>query len=217
MTGEGPLPTDPDVISWKLLFNACLCHPSVMVRRSLLEELGSYAEWMPVGLDYELWTRAVQVSRLANLPETLLKLRRHEGAVTVSRRTEQIRLCGRAAASLHHALLGPEAEAQKSAFLVWMETKGIDRAAEETGVRDFAALHEYVRALHEACTRQLCSDGSNVRVRQHALVKLDALAEQVADQEGWAQGAVHKLRARGMAPGREIVPWGLQAIRRRIA
>ena len=217
VTGEWPLPTDPDVTSWKLLFNACLCHPSVMVRRSLLEELGGYAEWMPVGLDYELWTRAVQVSRLANLPETLLKLRRHEGAVTVSRRTEQIRLCGRAAVSLHRALLGSEAEAQKTAFLVWMETKGIDRAVEETGVRDFAALHEYVRALYKAWTRQLRSDGSNVRVRQHALVKLDALAEQVAEQEGWARGAVHKLRARGMAPGREIVPWGLRAIRRRIA
>ena len=33
------LPTDWDVATWRLLFNICFCHPTVMMRHSLLERL----------------------------------------------------------------------------------------------------------------------------------------------------------------------------------
>jgi hypothetical protein len=188
-----------------------------MARRTLLEELGGYAEWARYIEDYELWTRAARQSRLANMSDTLLKLRRHDGSVTVSKRKEQIRMSGRVAVNFHQMLLGPKANQQLSEFLVWMEAEGIDRAVEETGVRDLSAVHRYMQVLYEACTRQLCSEGPNVQVRQHALVKLDALADRIAEREGWMERMRHKARARGMAPGQEIVPWGLQAIRRRIA
>lgn len=77
-----------------------------MMRHTLLKELNGYAEWADLAEDYELWTRAAQKSRLVNLPYTLFKLRRHEGSVTVLRRTDQVQVCGKAAAYFHRSLLG---------------------------------------------------------------------------------------------------------------
>lgn len=215
--GKWPSSIDPDVITWNLLFGACLCHPTVMVRRTLLNELRGYAEWARFAEDYELWTRAVQRSQLANLPDTFLRRRRHEGSVTVARRTEQVCTCEEVATKFHQALLGRQVENRRAAFVVWMAAEGIDRAVEETGVQDFAAMHKYVRTLYGACARQLLSDGSNVRVRQQALPKLDAIAERIAEREGWRAGLRHKVWARCMAPRRETLPWAIQALRRRIA
>lgn len=217
VTGRGHRPTEPDVMAWKLLFNTCICHPSVMARRTLFEELGGYCEWAPVGQDYELFTRAVQVSELATVPDRLFKLRRHSGSVTVSKRKEQVRIAGKAAANLHRALLGSRADEQRSAFLVWMETEGIERALEETSIQDLDTIHGYVRALYRAYVRRLRSDGINVRVRGAALAKLDIIAEQIAGCKGRARGLLQKVRARCMPPANEILPWVVQAMRRRVA
>ena len=217
VNGEWPLPTDPDEIAWHLLFNNCLAHSSVMARRAILEELNGYAEWMPVAQDYELWTRVVNHWRITNLPVTLLKLRRHEGSVTVSGRIEQIRLCGKTAAEFHRTLLGRRAEKQVSAFLVWMDTKGIDRAVEETGIQDFPAVHSYLRELYGAFARRIIPESSSIGVRQHSLAKLDKVAKHISKHKGWAHGLYHKVRARFMAPVHEILPWGLQVMRRRIS
>jgi glycosyltransferase involved in cell wall biosynthesis len=159
-------PTDPDLISWKLLFNTCLCNPSTMIRRNLFDKVGDYACWAWPSEDYEWWTRACRVSRLTNLPSTLLKLRRHEGSVSVSERRKQIRKCAKAASNFHRALLGKEAENQMSAFLVWMSIEGIDQAIEETDIQDLSAAHEYLRALHRTHVRNVLSGGRNVVARQ---------------------------------------------------
>ncbi|WP_157942209.1 glycosyltransferase [Salinibacter altiplanensis] len=215
--GSWSPPTEPEIVSWKLLFNTCLCHPSVVIRQSLLEALGGYAEWAKHAEDYELWTRAVQVSQLSNIPDTLLKLRRHDGSVTVSKRTEQIRLCEKVAGNLHRVLLREKARKWISEFLVWMEVEGVDRAAAETSIQDLACVHEYLRAIYEACVRRLLPKTGSIRVRQHALVKLDQIAARIAKREGWVEGMRHKVRARGMAPVREIFPWALQAVGRRLS
>ena len=216
VTGHWPLPTNPEVIAGRLLFNNCLCHPSIVARRTLLRELGGYAEWAKYAEDYELWTRAVKTSRIKNVCETLLKLRRHEGSVTVSKRVEQIRMCGQVAFKLHQDLLGSAANQQHSKFLVWMETKGIEKAVEETGVQDFVAVHEYLRVLYRAYAHQLRWEESNVRVRQLTLPKLDAIAERITEQRGWEQKVFYKVRARCMYPVGEVFPWIVRAVRQRI-
>jgi hypothetical protein len=67
-----------------LCFNNSLGHPSVMVRRDVYQRLGGYSQ-IPEAWhceDYELWKRALWITRLANLPEILLDLRKHETNVT---------------------------------------------------------------------------------------------------------------------------------------
>ena len=69
-----PLPTTPDSIRWFLMFGNCIAHPSIMARRELIQGLRYRNEARHVE-DYDLWIRMSAVSRLANLPEVLLKYR----------------------------------------------------------------------------------------------------------------------------------------------
>jgi glycosyltransferase involved in cell wall biosynthesis len=69
-----PLPTTPASIRWFLMFGNCIAHPSVMGRRELIQSLGYRAEAAHVE-DYDLWIRMSAVSRVANLPEVLVKYR----------------------------------------------------------------------------------------------------------------------------------------------
>ena len=217
VNGAWPMPTNPDMIAWKLLFNNCLCHPSVMMRRSALAAVGGYATWAEYAEDYELWTRLLQTTRIANLPDVLLKFRRHDDAVTIRKRTEQIRRCCDIATRLHRVLLREHVNPRLSAFLVWMEVKGIDEAIAQTGVEDLAVVHHYLRLLYGQYVEVLLKDDSNSAVRQQALARCDRLARRIGTHEGHVHGLRYMLEARFMAPGREILPWGLQAVQRRVA
>jgi glycosyltransferase involved in cell wall biosynthesis len=199
------LPTDPDLIAWKLLFNACLDHPTILARKSVMEELGGYAEWPVIAEDYELWTRAVREFRLANLPQVLLRHRQHEASVTIKRRDEQIRVCCRIAANFHRALLGDRVSEKLAHWLVWMETKGIDRAVEETGVRDLSMVQRYLRDLYNGYVQSLCSNELNIDVRRHALARLDTIAS--ADNSRVSKTVLQKVKNRFMRPRKQVVPW----------
>ena len=69
-----PLPTSPLTIPWFLMFGNCMAHPTIMMRRQVIESLGYRDEAAHVE-DYDLWMRASSVTRLANIPEVLLKYR----------------------------------------------------------------------------------------------------------------------------------------------
>lgn len=71
-------PTDPDVIHSYLLFDNVIVHPSVMIRKQLLEVNGlKYNENYAQSQDYDLWVRCAERMFLANIPEVLLRLRKH--------------------------------------------------------------------------------------------------------------------------------------------
>jgi glycosyltransferase involved in cell wall biosynthesis len=79
---EWPVPADPVVVRWFLFFGNCIAHPSVMMRRDLLERLGYYRQDAIHVEDYDLWIRAVEVTRLANLPEILVQYRVSAGSIS---------------------------------------------------------------------------------------------------------------------------------------
>jgi glycosyltransferase involved in cell wall biosynthesis len=211
-TGRWSIPTEPDLIAWRLLFNSCIIGPSVMMRRKLIEDLGGYEPWASQADDYELWTRAVQETRITTLPNTLYKLRRHSGSVTVSRREEQIRVVAKAAPQLHRSLLGSRTDERFSRFLVWMEIRGIDRALEETGVESFQAVHEYLRDLYRSYRRKGISKDPGIKPRRSALYKLGRLAERIGKKKNWVDGAYYKLSSKFMSPTTEFVPWLVKAL-----
>ena len=62
-----------------LLSGCYIGHPTAMFRRKLfLEHDLFYDESLKYSEDYELWGRAIRVTGLGNVPENLLKYRRHE-------------------------------------------------------------------------------------------------------------------------------------------
>lgn len=83
--GEGEIaryPTDPGEIRCRLLFNNALAHPSVILRREMLEARGLAYDPMDLHVeDYALWVRSSRCFPLANLPQVLLDYRVHEGQI----------------------------------------------------------------------------------------------------------------------------------------
>jgi glycosyltransferase involved in cell wall biosynthesis len=73
---------DDDAIRRELFIESPLPHPSVMVRRSVLQDVGGYRDvgWPE---DYDLWLRlAAKGHRFAKLPQTLLEWRDHDRRLT---------------------------------------------------------------------------------------------------------------------------------------
>lgn len=69
-----------------LLKGWCVNHPTVMMRRSVLERFQlRYDERYPCAEDYELWTRFVRFSQIANLQEILVNYRWHGGNASLQR------------------------------------------------------------------------------------------------------------------------------------
>ncbi|HEY0140826.1 MAG TPA: glycosyltransferase [Thermoanaerobaculia bacterium] len=64
-------------------------HPSVLMRRDALLEVGGYrAERFP-SEDLDLWLRLVERGQLANLSEPLLRYRRHHNTISARQSTQQ--------------------------------------------------------------------------------------------------------------------------------
>lgn len=70
-------PSDHEDIKANLLFNTSLAHPTVMIRRSVLEENNlRYDESHRFYYeDYGLWIKISRVTKMANIPQVLLRYR----------------------------------------------------------------------------------------------------------------------------------------------
>ena len=83
------LPTSDAQIKFHLLARCPFAHPGVMYRRDLVLSVGGYqAELVPTE-DYDLWWRLADCCRFANLPETLLRYRRHLTNLSITQHARQ--------------------------------------------------------------------------------------------------------------------------------
>lgn len=73
-----------------------LAHPSTMIRRSALEEAGSYRPEFEPAEDFELWTRLGEKAELANLAAELLSYRLHPKSTSTQRGRDQVDRVNRA-------------------------------------------------------------------------------------------------------------------------
>ena len=75
---------DPAVIRKELQRGCCaLAHPTVMIRRDVLQETGAYRGLLRPAEDYDLWLRMSEIADLANLPDVLLQYRIHGGSLSI--------------------------------------------------------------------------------------------------------------------------------------
>jgi glycosyltransferase involved in cell wall biosynthesis len=78
ITGSIHSPIDPLVIGWHLFFKNCIMHSSILIRTDILKMLNFYSlgtNGFPE--DYDLWTRAFFVTKIAIIPKPLDKYRKH--------------------------------------------------------------------------------------------------------------------------------------------
>jgi len=86
-------PTNHDAIYARMLFENALAHPSVMMRKALLEDQGLfYDEDVRYALDYELWSRAIFKVKFANIDRILLQYRIHQQSISSRHGSEQHKL-----------------------------------------------------------------------------------------------------------------------------
>jgi hypothetical protein len=77
-------------IRWKCLLGNPLPHPTVMIRRHVLEQHAlRYDPAFRSAQDYELWTRLLLVTRAANISRPLLHYRIGPSSISQSRKAEQ--------------------------------------------------------------------------------------------------------------------------------
>ncbi|WP_025721673.1 glycosyltransferase family 2 protein [Paenibacillus sp. 1-18] len=83
-------PASHDEIKTWLLFHCCMCHPAIIMRTSMIHQLGvQYDSNYPHAEDYELWNRLVFQVQMANLPINVLYYRQHDGQVSNQHRAIQ--------------------------------------------------------------------------------------------------------------------------------
>ena len=83
--------TDNDFLQINLLFSDPFIHPSMLIRREILET-NRYDEYYKHVEDYELWCRIAPLGQVANIDKDLLQYRWHESNVSVIHSETQKRL-----------------------------------------------------------------------------------------------------------------------------
>lgn len=76
-------PINHDELKVRLLFSVCFAHPTVMIRKSVLDKYNlKYNLEYINAQDYELWSRISNFTNMANIPKVLLKYRVTENSIT---------------------------------------------------------------------------------------------------------------------------------------
>lgn len=111
------VPTNHSMIAWSLLFGCPLAHPSVMLRRQIIQSVGGYSQDYPHVEDLDLWTRLIDKTQFENLQERLILYRDQLRSISHTKHQEQKlrglevrrrfaeRLLGREIAPVHLVLL----------------------------------------------------------------------------------------------------------------
>ncbi|MCB2045565.1 MAG: glycosyltransferase [Novosphingobium sp.] len=66
-----------------------LCHPAVMMRRDIVRSIGGYHAAFRHCEDLDLWLRLASVTRIANIPERLIRYRHYAAQVSSRHAVEQ--------------------------------------------------------------------------------------------------------------------------------
>ncbi|MBN2570453.1 MAG: glycosyltransferase family 2 protein [Deltaproteobacteria bacterium] len=84
------LPENDTMIRWKLLFDNCFCHTSVMVRASTIyNNKLFYDEKIKKAQDYDLWSRLLCHGKGYNIQKPFVKYRIHNAQISCAQATEQ--------------------------------------------------------------------------------------------------------------------------------
>lgn len=84
-------PTEDEGIGWQTLFHNSFCHPSIIVRKSVLDQNNiQYEDWL-YAEDYKFTSQILKYSKGANLPEFLIQWRESKTQISARKREHQKR------------------------------------------------------------------------------------------------------------------------------
>ena len=127
------LPVDHESLRALFLINNFMHHSTLMARRTLMQDLGGYNVNLRYAEDYDLWWRLSRISRLANLPNVLLKRRIDDGdRISNLNRKEQLQTAQKISAravkeSLERYSLSLDEKSYEKFW--WTRVRRVDKAA----------------------------------------------------------------------------------------
>jgi hypothetical protein len=161
--GNWRAPTAPNVIAWSLMFFCCVAHPSVMMRRDVIEALGFYRPEALQAEDYDLWARASIVTKIVNIPEILVRYRTWKGSISSRHSQKQEQTSVTTMHSMIVRLLGSDVPLETVAGLRRVETglplakpQQIDQVA--TLVKQLHRAYLNTHSLNRAEAREVAQD-----------------------------------------------------------
>ncbi|MNI60046.1 hypothetical protein D3C73_1152340 [compost metagenome] len=153
------LPTHPDFLACLLLFHCCLAHPTVMMRRHILEQLDSplYESSYEHAEDYRLWAKLSGITRMANLQDIHLLYRHHNSQITRTMSSEQLKQANRIRLEqLNRFGLFPNSE-ELEIHLALCNSQGHGDQAERAWVRKMLSHNLHARTYDQAALIQVLS------------------------------------------------------------
>lgn len=86
-------PEESDALKVGLLFYCMMSHPSVVYRRSMLQETGlAYRQDYFPAEDYKMWIDALQHTHICNLQQPLVHYRQHASQICREKKEQQVQL-----------------------------------------------------------------------------------------------------------------------------
>jgi len=114
-------PLDPGLVKWCILMGYSFTHSTVMMRRDVIEQLSGYSEVPPPVEDYDLWSRAIFVTRVANMKDILLRWRFWENNCSYTNYLEGRRFYFKAVHTVVSKLLHKRVDKKKTELLSALE------------------------------------------------------------------------------------------------
>jgi glycosyltransferase involved in cell wall biosynthesis len=164
-------PTLPGAVAWSMMFFNSIAHPAVMMRRDVLERAGLYPEGCKGGTeDYALFMRLSRCTRVANLPQVVLRYRQWGGNMSMSKYEDQQREADRIVAEALVELGFADASTTDATAL-----RGLALGRYPSDPTDIHALADLIDRLRETFVARF-DDADRTAINADAGVKLCLLA-----------------------------------------
>jgi hypothetical protein len=200
------LPTDPETIKVQMREQGCVVfHPTVVVRRHVLNQMGGFRKAYQYAEDYDLWLRMIEKFDLANIGDALLGYRRHERSVSYknSRQQSLSSLCARTVARLR--LNGHEDATSQLSLITEsvLEELGVSRSLINEAIfgHMFLVTEEVIQSgvcLAAAEFPRMAREYASAARLRSAALKLNRLALTVPSTS--VERQKHRLALLGSAP-----------------
>jgi hypothetical protein len=142
------LPAEHEEIVSVLPTQNCMYHPSMMLRRNAVLQVGGYRQEFRNAEDYDLWLRLARKHKLANLQLPLLRYRFSTAGMTLARRWQQMRYVQMAQLSYKDSTLeGKELENAAEAALAAIDRHDYFDAVAKGTIAEMIRLGDYFGAF----------------------------------------------------------------------